>query len=229
MINFSTHAMSLKTLIEIDFWDTTVVNEDSRQYWRAYFKFQGDHEVVPINVPVYMDAVLANNYLDTIRNQYKQKQRWYYGVEHFPYVVINSLKNKQIPLGDRIVKNYRLFEANYSLATSSIHIAVIAWLPLLFGPGFQNTVLAQNLPTIIRVLLGLTWFGLVVSTIISLLLLPPRPKGFGRRQSLLMLVQWILIPITAIFFSSIPAIDAQTRFMFGKYLTFYVTEKKAIA
>lgn len=229
LINFSTHAMSLKTLMEIDFWDTTVVNEDSRQYWRAYFKFQGDHEVVPINVPVYMDAVLSDNYMSTIRNQYKQKQRWYYGVEHFPYVVENSIKHKEIPLSDRIIKNYRLFEANYSLATSSIHIAVIAWLPILFGPGFQNTVLSQNLPIIIRILLGLTWFGLIVSTIISLLLLPPKPQGFGRRQSALMLLQWFLIPITAIFFSSIPAIDAQTRFMLGKYMTFYVTEKKAIA
>ena len=43
LINFSTHAMSLKTLVEIDFWDVTVVNEDSRQFWRAYVKVDGDH------------------------------------------------------------------------------------------------------------------------------------------------------------------------------------------
>ena len=155
-------------------------------------------------------------------------KRWYYGVEHFPYVVINSIKHKEIPITDRITKIYRLFEANYSLATSSIYIAVIAWLPLLFGSDFNNTVLAQNMPTIIRVLLGLTWFGLIISTIISLLLLPPKPKGFKRHQSIFMLLQWVLLPITAIFFSSFPAIDAQTRYMTGKYLTFFVTEKKAI-
>ena len=228
LINFSTHAMSLKTLIDIDFWDTTVVNEDSRQYWRAYFKFQGDHEVVPIFTPVYMDAVLAGNFWQTLKNQYLQKKRWYYGVEHFPYVVTQSLKAKQIPLWDRLVKNYRLFEANYSLATSSIYIVVIAWLPLLFGPGFNETVLAQNLPIIIRILLGLTWFGLIASMIISMLLLPPKPPGFGRIKTLEMIGQWVFIPITAIFFSSIPAIDAQTRLMLGKYMTFWVTEKKAV-
>jgi hypothetical protein len=229
LINFSTHAMGLKTLVEIDFWDRTVVNEDSRQYWRAYFCFNGDHEVVPINVPVYMDAVLAPTYIKTIKNQYKQKQRWYYGVEHFPYVVTNCINNKKIPVLDRIVKVYRLSEANYSLATASIYIAVIAWLPLLFGQGFENTVLAQNMPSIIRGLAELTWIGLIVSTIISLLLLPPKPRGFGRRHSVLMVAQWCLIPITAIFFSSFPAIDAQTRLMFGKYMTFYVTEKKAVS
>lgn len=228
LINFSTHAMSLKTLVEIDFWDTTVVNEDSRQFWRAYFKFDGDHEVVPLFVPVYMDAVLAGSFWQTLRNQYLQKKRWYYGVEHFPYVVSQSIKAKNIPLSDRLIKNYRLFEANYSLATSSIYIAVIAWLPLLFGPGFSETVLAQNLPTVIRILLGLTWVGLLTSMIISILLLPPRPQGYRRRRFFSMIYQWILIPFTAILFSSIPAIDAQTRLMLGKYMTFFVTEKKAL-
>lgn len=228
MINFSTHAMSLKTLVEIDFWDVTVVNEDSRQYWRAYFKFDGDHEVVPICVPIYMDAVLANSYWLTIKNQYLQKKRWYYGVEHFPYVVTNCIKSTKIPIGDRFIKIYRLFEANYSLATSSIYIAVIAWLPIIFGNKFNETVLAQNLPIMVRVLLGLTWFGLIVSTTISLLLLPPKPPGFGRRHHVWMLLQWVLIPVQAICFSSLPAIDAQTRFMLGKYMTFWVTEKKAL-
>jgi len=228
LMNFSTHAMSLKMLVEIDFWDVSVVNEDSRQFWRAYFKFDGDHQVVPIFVPVYMDAVLADSWLLTMKNQYLQKKRWYYGVEHFPYVVISSINNKKIPLWDKLVKNYRLFEANYSLATSSIYIAVIAWLPLLINPSFHETVLAQNLQGIVRVLLALTWFGLVISMIISTLLLPPRPRGMGRRKSFEMLAQWVLTPITAIFFSSLPAIDAQTRFMLGKYMTFWVTEKKAV-
>lgn len=227
LINFSTHAMSLKTLVEMDFWDTSVVNEDSRQFWRAYFKFDGDHQVEPIFIPVYMDAVLSENYWQTIKNQYLQKRRWYYGVEHFPYVVINSCKNKTISFWDKLAKNYRLFEANYSLATASIFIAVVAWLPLLFGPGFGQTVLAHNLLFIIRLLLGLTWIGLVTSMVISILLLPPRPAGFRRRKFFSMIGQWIFIPITAIFFSSIPAIDAQTRLMLGKYMTFRVTEKKA--
>ena len=228
LINFSTHAMSLKTLVEIDFWDTSVVNEDSRQFWRAYFKFDGDHEVVPIFIPVYMDAVLANTFWLSLKGQYLQKKRWYYGVEHFPYVVSNSIRDKKISFWDKIIKNYRLFEANYSLATASIYIGVVAWLPLVFGPDFQETVLAQNLPTIIRILLGLTWLGLITSMIISLLLLPPKPPGFRRRKYLEMVLQWVFIPITAIFFSSFPAIDAQTRLMTGRYMTFLVTEKKAV-
>jgi len=41
-----------------------------------------------------------------------------------------------------------------------------------------------------------------------------------------MLLQWALLPITLIFMSAIPAIDAVTHLMLGKYLGFNVSQKK---
>jgi len=228
LVNFATHAMSMKMLIQINYWEVGVVNEDSRQFWRAYFAFNGDHKAVPIFVPVYMDAVLAYDFWSTIKNQYLQKQRWAYGVEHIPYVVIESYKNRAIPFWDKTVKIYRLTEGNYSWATSSIFIAVMAWFPLLLGPGFSHTVLGVNLLTLIRTIMAFTWIGIVVSVWISLLLLPPRPPQYRRRKIFEMVLQWILVPVQAIIFSSFPAIDAQTRLMLGKYMAFRVTEKKAV-
>ncbi|MBI2263541.1 hypothetical protein HYU72_02815, partial [Candidatus Berkelbacteria bacterium] len=228
LINFSTHSMSLATLIKIDFWDQFVVNEDSRQYWRAFFALGGNHQVVPLFVPVYMDAVLAEGYWKTLKGLYKQRRRWAYGVEHFPYVVLESFKHKEIPWVAKLVRIYRLFEGNFSWATASLTIALFGWLPFILNPAFRTTVVSVNMPVLVRNLLIMAWVGLVISAITSALLLPKRPSGYSKIKFIEMLLQWVLLPVSAIFFGSIPAIDAQLRLMFDKFLGFHVTPKKAL-
>ena len=68
--------------------------------------------------------------------------------------------------------------------------------------------------------------GLVVSSIISLSLTPPRPEGYSRFTYIVMALQWIMVPITMIVFSAIPGLDAQTRLMLGRYMGFWVTPKR---
>jgi len=228
MLTFSTHAMSLQTLLDINYWEVACVNEDSRQFWRAYFRYDGDFIVVPFYVPVFMDAVLADTQWGTIKNQYLQVQRWAYGIEHLPYIITTAVKDRKIPFWPKFIRIWREFDGKYSWATASIYISFVAWLPIIFGPDFRNTVLGVNLMQIIGSLMILTWVGIIINVWLSLALLPPRPPQFRRRKFIEMVLQWVLIPIHAIFFSSIPAIDAQTRLMLGKYLGFRVTEKKAL-
>jgi cellulose synthase/poly-beta-1,6-N-acetylglucosamine synthase-like glycosyltransferase len=225
LVNFSTHSMSLATLEAIDYWDITVVNEDSRQFWRAYFAFEGDHQVVPIFLPVYMDAVMSDGFFETMKSQYQQRNRWAYGVEHFSYVVLESIKQKNIPLMDRLVKVYRLFEANFSWATASIFLAIVGWLPIILNHNFSQTVFAHNIPYYAGRLGIITWVGLISSAILSLKLMPPRPAKYRKHHTIILVLQWILTPVSAILFGSIPAIHAQTRLMLGKYMGFKVTRK----
>lgn len=226
LINFSTHSMSLKTLQAMDYWDKSVVNEDSRQFWRAYYKFKGDHQVIPLFFPIHMDAVIAENIWLTIKNQYRQRLRWAYGVEHAPYIFSQTFSRNGINFRDKLVKMLRFIENNFSWATASVFIAVLGWLPYLLNPDFGSTVLAFNIRHYSSYLLSLAWLGLLVSAVISMKLLPPRPPGFHRIKGVAMFSQWIFIPIVAILFSSFPAIDAQTRLMLGRYLGFVVTEKE---
>jgi hypothetical protein len=68
-------------------------------------------------------------------------------------------------------------------------------------------------------------FGLVISSIISLTMLPKRPEHKSRLRYVVLALQWVLVPVTMLVFSAIPGLDAQTRLMFGRYMGFWVTPK----
>ena len=227
LINFSSQAMSLKTLVDIDFFDRYVVSEDSKQFYSAYYHYNGNHKVVPIFTPVSMDAVLGKNIWDTLRAQYIQKRRWAWGIEHFPYLVEKFFaKRGQMTWKERIIHPLRVFEGHIAWSTSSLIIVLGGWIPLLLNPNFRMTVLAFNLPVLARNLLSITWLGIIISAFVSYKLLPPRPKSYNKWKNIEMFAQWILVPISGIFFGSIPALDSETRLMLGKYLGFAVTHKE---
>ena len=103
---------------------------------------------------------------------------------------------------------------------------ILGWAPIFLGSyEFHQSVLSYTLPIIVRDLLSLAMFGLVISSIISLSLIPPRPVEASRLRYIVMALQWILVPVTMITFSAIPGLDAQTRLMFGRYMGFWVTPK----
>lgn len=223
LITFSTHAMSLRTLVDIDYWCTSIVNEDSRQYFRAWFHYDGKFRNVPLFIPMYMDAVNVGSARETLRNLYQQQQRWAYGVEHFPYIVLESLRRTRIRGLDRFMLVWRAFQGSFSWATASFFVSIVGWIPILLNKDFRQQVAVANFIVITKLLLTTTWIGLVLSAIIMTKILPPAPRGRGH-LAIFMLTQWVMVPFVSIFFS-FPGLDAQTRLMLGKYLGFKVTEK----
>jgi hypothetical protein len=166
--------------------------------------------------------------LRTARNLYKQQRRWGWGVENLPYLIFNTIKLwRQVPKRIFLSKIFIQFYGFHSWATNALIIGCIGLLPLFFGGDrFNQTVLSNNLPGVTRILMSIAMVGMVLSAIISSMLLPKRPADspWWRRYS--MVIQWIFLPFTIIFFGSIPGLEAQTRLMFGKYMGFWVTPKE---
>jgi len=224
--NFSSHAQSLAALVDTDFWSTNTIVEDGHQFWRTFFRYDGNHEVVPLFMPIYQDAVEEKTFLKTLKAQYVQLRRWAWGASDFPYVTINVFKNYKIPLYKKIVAMYRMMEGYFFWATAPMFITIAGWLPGLINPGFKYTVVAFNLPQITSTLMTIAAAGIFVNILISILLLPPRPQKYSVVRHIMMGLQWILLPFVTLFLSAIPAIDAQTRLMIGKRLDWKVTKKK---
>lgn len=230
LATFSSHSMPLRPLVEMNYWHTNMVSEDSRIFWQSLIFYDGGYEVVPLYYPVSMDANLGATWWETVKNVYKQQRRWIWGVENVPYLLFGFVKNKKIPLRKKLYFGFNQLEGFWSVGTNAIMIFALGWLPILIGGGaFNVSVLAYNLPRVTRWLMTLAMIGIITSTIYSLRLLPPRPRHRPRHFYLWMTTQWLMIPATLVGFGSIPGIDAISRLMLGKYMGFWVTPKVRIS
>lgn len=226
MFTFSSHSMSFKALVEVDFWQSDIVTEDSRICLQGLIRYDGDYQVMPMYIPLSMDVVLANTFWQTIKAQYIQVRRWAYGVENFPFMVWNFWSNKKIPLVKKFRYIFNQLEGVYSWATAPILILILGRLPILLANRQEYvSAIAQNAPVILQWLMSIAMIGMFVSVILGTSLLPPRPKKYKKIKLLFMVLQWILLPVTLIIFGSIPATEAVTRLMLGKYLGFNITTK----
>ena len=229
MYTFSSHAMSFKALVDVGFFEKDIVTDDSRIFLQCFLHYNGNYRVQPIYVPVSMDTVIiVRTWWDGFVSLYRQQQRWGYGVEHFPYMIWHFRQKKDlIPFKTRLRYIWNLGEGMYSWASAPILLFILGRLPLaIAGTQVKATVLAQNAPYVLEKLMAVGMCGILLSAILSLKLLPPRPKQHRRYKYLIMFFQWALLPVTLILFGSIPAADAQTRLMLGKYLGFAVTPKR---
>lgn len=228
LATYSSHSMTWNALVDIGFWSTVMVSEDSRIFWHCFCYYNGDYRVEPLHYPVSMDVTMDETMLNTAKNLYIQQRRWGWGVENLPYLFFNAMKRwKDLPKDKIIGRIFIQVYGFHSWATNALIIGVIGWMPMLIGGDkFNSTVLSTNLPTVTRTLMTVAMSGLVLSAIFSTLLLPKRPKKYGIMKNVMMLGEWIVLPISIIIFGAIPCIEAQTRLMFGKYLGFFVTPKK---
>jgi len=226
LVTFSSQSIGFQALVDVDFWQKNVVSEDSRVYWQCLLRYDGDWQTIPMYYPVYMDANVGSTFWQTLKNQYKQIRRWHYGVENNPYFIFGFSKNKKIPKGQKIRQILVQTERTHSSPTNAIIIFLLSWLPIWVGGlGFTTSILSYNLPRITSAIMNIALLGLITSAIMSVILLPEKPPQYGKFKWLWMALQWVLFPVNFIFFGAIPALDAQTRLMFGKYMGFWVTPK----
>lgn len=228
LTSFSSQSIPLATLTEIGFWQKNIVSEDSRIFWQGLFRYHGNFKTVPLFFPVSMDAPAARTFWGTMQNIYKQQRRWAWGVENVPYVLEGFRADKTIQKKKRRYWTFNCIEGYHSWATNSLMIFALGWLPLFFGGHhFNQTLLSYNLPHLTRFIISLSMIGVASSAILSILILPPKPKGIRFIDYCIYVLQWLLMPVTLIAFGAIPAIEAQTRLMLGgKWrLGFWVTPK----
>ena len=228
--NFASHSQPLQALSAMRFWSKRTIVEDGHQYWRSLFFFDGDYSVLPIRVPIYQDAVLDDNLWKTIKAQFVQVRRWYYGASDVAYVgvrLFSSREKRGMPFLPLFAKFWRLLDGHVTLAMMAPIVAFGGWVPMIMNLS-SHAMVAYSLPSVVSIIQTIASIGLIVTVLTSLRMLPERPKRYKKGKTILMVLQWILMPITSILYQSIAAFYAQTRLMLGKYMEKFDVTKKVV-
>jgi len=229
MRNFSSHAQGLSGLVATGLWSARTVVEDGHQYWRSFVALKGEYDVIPLYVPIYQDAVLDNTFWKTFKAQFIQRRRWAYGCSDIPYFIQKWWQNRsELPFFRSFTRLVRRVESEVSLATASLLLAFGGWAPFLVDRliGDSESIVALRMPGYAQVLRNLALVGIPISMYLAFKILPPRPDRYLKRRNLWMVLQWAWLPVAALCFGSLAALNSQTRMMVGRYLEkFDVTAK----
>jgi hypothetical protein len=106
-------------------------------------------------------------------------------------------------------------------------LAFSAFVPVLINP---QSYAANVLPLVVSRVQEIALAGALASVFICFKTLPPKPARYKAHRNILMVIQWIYLPVVGLLYSSSSALYSQTRLMFGWYIgKFDVTEKAVVS
>jgi len=226
--NFASHSQPYVALKNMNFWSKRTIVEDGHQYWRSLFFFDGDYDVLSIRVPIYQDAVISETLTETLKAQFVQLRRWDYGASDVAYVGAELFsKDRRVPLTVLVPRFVRLLDGHVTCAYMAPVVAFGGFVPMLMNLSSRGMI-AFNLPNIVSIIQTIALIGTIVTIFTSFRLLPKRPAKYGKKKSFHMVIQWILMPIVALFYTSLAAFYSQTRLLTGNYMEKFDVTKKVV-
>lgn len=225
LINAQNYSLSFWLLDHVGYWDSDVIPEDYHIFFKAFYKTRGRVEVEAIYLPVFADAPEGENTWRTIKSQYFQYQRWAWGVSDDPYVIKNYFLTPNVPFLTKTFRLVNLMREHFLWPVNWFVITIGLSIPVLLNPTFGRTVLGYSLPGLSSIILTGALGFLLIMFVIHLKQSPPRPKSFPLWRTILLPLEFILMPVAGFIFGALPGLDAHTRLMLGKYLEYRVTEK----
>ena len=224
LVSNSTYSLSFRLLHEIGYWDTDVIPEDYRIFFKAFFKKQGQAFMEPIFLKTSMDAPLSSSYIKSLKNKYHQEKRWSWGASDDALFVKWLLTVPDVPLARKTMMVFNVLIDHFLWPVNWFIITIAANIMPFVNPVFSRTTLGYNLPRLAGLILTVCLLATLMMLIIDF---RQRPKlnAPSKKRQLLFPLEFLLLPIVGLFLSALPALISHTQLMFGKRLEYKVTEK----
>lgn len=225
LIQISTYTTNMWLLKQINFWDVDIISEDWHVYLQAFFKFGNKLRTLPLYTVVNGDAVYSGGLFKTFMNRYEQEKRWAWGASDIGYAIKKSFDSPNIDFLTKLKKIIFLAQHHVLWPSSFFLLTLSASIPPLINPVFKRTVMGFILPKLSGIILTLTSSLLILYIYLDIKLRNKMKIKTNLTAIPMLFVQWYFLPLISFFFSSLPALDAQSRLLLGKKMTYKVTEK----
>lgn len=221
---YSFYSLSLKALKNIGFWDPDVIPEDERSMIKSVFSFGQDFKVIPLFITTVGTPIKVKNIFKSFLEQYKQIRRWAWGASEFAYFLNRALIDKKVPWRVKLPFIFNQIRSSSEWVLTSIIPLFGGFIPSLLNEEYTKTTYAYAIPMLISYIFTFCTI-LIVFAIIIERKLAPKIENKSFTFKLLSFVHWLLIPYVSLFMSSLPALDAHTRLMFNRKLTYVAAPK----
>jgi len=225
LVAFSSYTCSLRFIHDVGYWDKDVIPEDSRFYWKSFFTFGERFSVRSVYLPLYGDSPQSRDYAATHLSQYNQIKRWAWGITDVPYVVKRLFAHPEIPLLLRLRRFSNLFLNHLNWIFLPVLLMFGSSLPVMVSVDFSITDLGQHLWLYSTLILTTTLSTVVGLIVLESMMLPPKPASWSPMRRAVTHLQYFSYPVVGLMLSVLPALEAHTRLLLGKYLEYRVTEK----
>ncbi len=224
LIANSTYSLSFVMLKRIGFWDTDVIPEDYRIFFKAFYKLKGNLWVEPIFLRTSMDAPLSATYIKSLKNKYDQERRWSWGVSDDPLFIKWWLTVPGVPFVRKTIILYNVLLDHFLWPVNWFILTIAANIMPFVNPVFSRTTLGYNLPHLAGIILTSCIFASFSMIIIDYRSRPAN-QSISKTRQFLFPLEFVLLPVVGFFLNTLPAIISHTQLFFGKRLEYKVTEK----
>jgi cellulose synthase/poly-beta-1,6-N-acetylglucosamine synthase-like glycosyltransferase len=225
LVTQSTYSMKWTTARDVGFWDVDVIPEDSHMFFKVFFHLGARVKTRPIFLPVYADAAEGPTLWRTLANHYQQIRRWAWGVSDVPYVVLGAIKSRNAPWHQRFLRVFWYLEEHLVWPSHWFLLTLGGVLPPLLNPAIASSTQWQFQQTLVSAILTVAGPCLIVVLLADWRLRPSHPSGEDAFEAITGWIAFLFLPLVSLPLSTLPALDAHTRLLFGRYLEYRVTEK----
>nr|MBI5455651.1 glycosyltransferase family 2 protein [Candidatus Levybacteria bacterium] len=224
LVSNSTYSLSLKLLHEIGYWDTDVIPEDYRIFFKAFYKKQGNVFAEPIFLKTSMDAPLSSSYINSLKNKYQQERRWSWGASDDPLFIKWWFTVPNVPFYRKTTMLFHVLLDHFLWPVNWFIITIAANIMPFVNPVFARTTLGYTLPQLAGFILTLCLLATAAMLIIDFRQ-RPKHQNISKKRQLLFPLEFLLLPLVGFFLGALPALISHTQLMLGKRLEYKVTEK----